>query len=457
MNIKSYTQRTIALFFIIGIIHLAGCDRGSSAQDETETLPEIRTLAASAVGSECASLTGRIKKFEYVDGPKMDMTSDREFRGGVQVDNGNIVFIPRMGIYVGEYDPYDNTFMHTAKHGTGGFGMGTALNDGYTVIMTPRGSRYVGIYDARTQTYTNGASHGIPSDNAFLGSAKVSSDLIVFGPLLSEVVGLYNPETDIYRDGPEHNETDMYNFSTIALSTVTGDVILTPFHSEHVGIYNPADNTYTSGATHNAGTGEAYSGSVEAGGKIIMAPRSADHVGIYDPLTDTFTKGPKHGEGTGAFMAAQLWPSGEVLMAPYRSDHVGIYNPETGEYRSGPSVAHVEAANRWRFSGAILTKEKDRLVMTNRGADIIGIVRETPYFSNHDQAAVFFRYRPAGEQQWQETEKLTVTSADAFQYDLSGLTSGTEYEYAAVIQSGDVERMGSLERFVTSFGQEDGY
>ncbi len=328
-------------------------------------------VAFAAVADENVWANGSVT-LRYVDGPEVPRTGDKEFRGGVLLEDGRIVLVPRTGQYVGEYDPASNVFEHTAPHHhEGGFGMG-ALADG-EVILTPRGSRNVGVYDPETRAYRDGAAHGQATDNAFLGSAKVSPELVVFGPLLANVVGLYNPETDVYWDGPEHNETDAYAFSTVTKSSLTGDVIFTPFRSAHVGVYDPRENTYRSGARVDEEM-PAYSGSVEAkNGKIIMAPRNAAHIGIYDPVSDELIRGPEHGEGGGAFMAAELLPCGLVIMAPYRSEHVGVYDPDTNEYWSGPSVSHVPVG-AGRFSGAILTQAEDKVVMPNRGANVIGLV-----------------------------------------------------------------------------------
>ncbi len=430
-------------------------DRNASGQPETIkefTVPEIRTLPVSEMASATATFEARVLKYEYIDGPKPERTGNKEFRGGVVVKDGRIVLVPRTGQYVGEYDPATNTVKQTARHGQeGGFGMGSVLDDGYTVILTPRGSRNVGIYDALTQTYRDGAAHGRKTDNAFLGSAKVSPELIVFGPLHSKVTGLYNPQTDTYTDGPPHNEAESYTFSIIIRSSRTGKVIYTPFNSKHVGIYDPEKNTYTSGAAHNAHVLNAYSGCVELeNGRILMAPRDAAHVGIYDPVTDTFIKGPEHGEGKGAFMEAELMPDGEVIMAPFRSDHVGIYDPATGEYYSGPSVAHVPGVEIGRFSSAVLTQSKDMIVMTNRDANVIGLVRINPFFREGRHAEVFFRYRKKGERDWQQTQIKTINNPGVFKMEISNLTSSVEYEYKSVIRDNQKEKEGSVLTFLST-------
>ncbi len=415
-------------------------------------VPEVHTLPVVQTGNSRATLQGRIEKFEYIGGPKPERTGDKEFRGGVLVKDGRIVLVPRTGEFVGEYNPVTNSVVQTARHGQpGGFGMGVVLDDGYTVVLTPRGSRNVGIYDAAKQTYRDGAAHGRQSDNAFLGCVKISPELVVFGPLHSKVVGLYNPKTDIYTDGPAHNEADSYNFSLIIQSSKTGKIIFTPFYSKHVGIYDPVNNAYTSGAAHNAHVLSAYSGCVELdNGHILMAPRDAAHVGIYDPVTDTFIKGPEHGEGKGAFMAAERMPDGEVIMAAFRSDHIGIYDPSTGEYRSGPSVAHVPGAGIGRFSSAVLTQSKDMIVMTNRDADVIGLVRVNPFFREGNKAEVFFRYRKKGDAGWQITERKQANEPGVFKMDVSNLTPSAEYEYKSVIRYRNTELEGSVKTFITA-------
>jgi hypothetical protein len=416
------------------------------------SVPEVHTIKALNITASAATFEGRVEKFEYIDGPKPDRTGDREFRGGVVVKDGRIVLVPRTGQFVGEYNPVTNTILQTAKHGQeGGFGMGVVLEDGYTVILTPRGSRNVGIYNALTQTYRDGARHERTTDNAFLGCVQISPELIIFGPLHAEVVGLYNPLTDTYTDGPAHNEADSYNFSVITRSSKTGNVIFTPFYSRHVGIYDPVNNTYTSGAAHHAGVLSAYSGSVELeNGHILMAPRDARHVGIYDPVNDTFMQGPEHGEGAGAFMAAEMMPDGEVIMAPFRSHHVGIYEPSTGVYRSGPSVAHVPGVEIGRFSSAVLTQSKDMIVMTNRAADVIGLVRINPFFQQGNQAEVFFCYRQAGEKKWKATEKKIVSEHGIFNANIKKLKPATEYEYKSIISYKAVEKEGDIRTFTTS-------
>jgi len=413
-------------------------------------LPEVRTGPASELTATAATLNGRIKQFEYVDGPSPRRTSDKEFRGGVLLDDGRIVLVPRTGQFVGEYDPATGTILQVAEHGqTGGFGMGSVI-DGHTVIMTPRGSRNVGIYDARTRTYRDGAEHGHATINAFLGSAKVADNLIVFGPLNAEVVGLYDPTTDTYTDGPEHGESGRFRFSVITLSTKTGYVVFTPFDSAHVGVYDPATNTYIRGPAHHAET-PAYSGSAEANdGIIVMAPRRAEHVGLYDPATNTLTKGPRHEENLDAFMAAVRWPDGQIIMAPFRADNVGVYNPATGEYRSGPSVAHVEGVERGRFSGAVLTQSQDEVVMTNREANVIGIIRENRFFDEVGPATVFFQYRAVGESPWRQTRATEVSKAASFSQPITGLEPSTTYEYRSVIHHGERQRVGEVKTFATA-------
>jgi hypothetical protein len=426
--------------------------QNGNLHDNEIRVPEVKTLKVTHVSGSNATLEGRIEKFEYIEGPKPVRTGNKEFRGGVLVKDGRIVLVPRTGKFVCEYDPATNTIVQTAEHGQeGGFGMGVVLDDGYTVIMTPRGSRNVGIYDARTQTYRDGATHGRSTDNAFLGCVKISPELIVFGPLHSKVVGLYNPQTDTYKDGPAHNEAETYNFSIITRSSRTGNVIFTPFYSKHIGIYDPYKNTYTSGAAHQANVLSAYSGSVELeNGHILMAPRNATHVGIYDPVTDTFIKGPEHGEGKGAFMAAELMPDGEVIMAAFRSNHIGIYEPSTGEYHSGPSVAHVPGVEIGRFSSAVLTQSKDMIVMTNRDADVIGLVRVNQFFREGNQAEVLFRYRKAGEADWKNTNMTRITEPGVFKININKLAFDTEYEFKSVIRYKNIELEGNSCTFKTN-------
>jgi hypothetical protein len=262
---------------------------------------------------------------------------------------------------------------------------------------------------------------------------------------------LYNPQTDTYTDGPPHNEAESYTFSIIIRSSRTGKVIYTPFNSKHVGIYDPDKNTYTSGAAHNAHVLNAYSGCVELeNGRILMAPRDAAHVGIYDPVTDTFSKGPEHGEGKGAFMEAEQMPDGMVIMAPFRSDHVGIYDPTTEEYYSGPSVAHVPGVEIGRFSSAVLTQSKDAIVMTNRDADVIGLVRVNPFFMEENKAEVFFHYRKKGDTSWQQTEIKKISEPGVFKMEVSNLSPATEYEYKSVIRDKKVELAGEIKTFKTT-------
>jgi hypothetical protein len=334
-----------------------------------DPLAEVSTGDAVPDSDGHGTLDARMEKFRYRNGPRMELTGDREFRGGVVVNTGRIVLIPRVGQFIAEYDPATEQLTRTAQHGQpGGFGFGSVV-DGTLVVMTPRGSRNVGLYDSSTQRYRNGAAHGQASDNAFLGSAMVRPDLIVFAPLNARVVGLYDPQTDTYRDGPTVPEQGHYLFSDIRVSSRTGEVIFTPFDSAHVGVYDPDENVYIQGPAHGARTTGAYSGIAElADGTLVMAPRNAKHIGLYCPETKTFVQGPPHGEGPGAFMAAQRWPSGEIVMAPYRAPHVGIYDPRSGEYRSGSSVAHVDVLpHGQRFSGAILTASGDQIIMSNRG------------------------------------------------------------------------------------------
>lgn len=352
----------------------------------TGPLPAVLADEPSERGADLAARQPRVKEFRYRDGPVMELTGDREFRGGVVVDGGRIVLIPRTGEYIAEYDPSTGRLTRTARHGQpGGFGFGSVI-DGTLVVMTPRGSRNVGLYDSQTQQYRDGAAHGQASNNAFLGSAIVRPDLVVFAPLNARVVGLYDPHTDTYRDGPEVSEQGHYLFSDIHVSSRTGEVIFTPFDSAHVGIYDPSKNVYVKGPPHQAGTTAAYSGIAElADGTMVMAPRNAKHIGLYDPTTREFTQGPEHGEGPAAFMAAQRWPNGPVVMAPYRASHVGIYDPSTGQYRPGPSVRHVPVLpHGQRFSGAILTTSGDRIVMPNRGADRLGIIEWSAGLETND-------------------------------------------------------------------------
>ncbi|TVS12882.1 MAG: hypothetical protein EA424_22130, partial [Planctomycetaceae bacterium] len=349
--------------------------------------PEVLADEASEPDDDLAPRQPRVEEFRYRDGPVMELTGDREFRGGVVVDGGRIVLIPRTGQFLAEYDPGTGRLTRTARHGQpGGFGFGSVI-DGTLVVMTPRGSRNVGLYDSKTQQYRDGAAHGQASNNAFLGSAMIRPDLVVFAPLNARVVGLYDPQTDTYRDGPEVPEQGHYLFSDIHVSSRTGEVIFTPFDSVHVGIYDPNKNVYVQGPPHQAGTTAAYSGIAELpDGTMVMAPRNAKHIGLYDPTTRTFTKGPEHGEGAAAFMAAQRWPNGPVVMAPYRAPHVGIYDPSMRQYRSGPSVTQVPVLSHGqRFSGAILTASGDQIIMSNRGADRLGIIEAAETFETDDR------------------------------------------------------------------------
>ncbi len=328
--------------------------------------------------------------------------------------------------------------------------------DDALVVMTPRGSRHVGLYDSRTQQYRDGAAHGQASDNAFLGSAKVRPDLVVLAPLNARVIGLYNPQTDTYRDGPEVPEQGHYLFSDIRVSSRSGEVIFTPFDSAHVGIYDPEKNVYLQGPPHQAGTRAAYSGIAELeDGTMVMAPRNARHVGRYDPETRTFTQGPEHGEGPAAFMAAQRWVGGQVVMAPYRAANVGIYDPCHGQYRSGPSVAHVPVlAHGQRFSGAILTAAGDQIVMSNRGADRLGILEAAAVFPTDAPATVGFQYREAEPQRaWQQTEKTAMSGPGPFQAMLPNLATTRGYEYRAIAVYQGKTITGEIRRFEWGNGE----
>jgi hypothetical protein len=423
---------------------------GPMAARASGPLPEVLTGEAIEHSDARVTLHARIEQFRYRDGPVMELTGNREFRGGVVVDGGRIVLIPRVGQFVAEYDPGTGQLVRTARHGQpGGFGFGSVI-DGALVVMTPRGSRHIGLYDSGTQQYRDGAAHGQASDNAFLGSAMVRPDLVVFAPLNARVIGLYDPQTDTYRDGPQVPDQGHYLFSDIRVSSRTGEVIFTPFDSAHVGIYDPEKHVYFQGPPHRAGTTAAYSGIAELDdGTMVMAPRNAKHVGLYNPETRTFTQGPEHGEGPAAFMAAQRWPGGQVVMAPYRASNVGIYDPRNGQYRSGPSVAHVPVLSHGqRFSGAILTAAGDQIVMSNRGADRLGIIEATESFTAGRPATVWFQYRDAEPQgPWQQTEKTAMIGSGPFQAALRNLPRNRGYEYRAVAVYQGQTVTGEIRRF----------
>jgi len=78
-------------------------------------------------------------------------------------------------------------------------------------------------------------------------------------------------------------------------------------------------------------------------------------------------------------------------------------------------------------------------------ATLKGEVIEVP----NDEMEVFFRYRQESEEQWSETEPITLTEPDGFETDIDGLEKGTVYEYKAV-EVRDDENETTFSRTFTS-------
>lgn len=66
-----------------------------------------------------------------------------------------------------------------------------------------------------------------------------------------------------------------------------------------------------------------------------------------------------------------------------------------------------------------------------------------------DEANVFFEYRAADTDEWSETEASTQSRWGAFEQTVTDLSPSTEYEYRAVVTTGDDSSTGDTKAFQT--------
>lgn len=71
-------------------------------------------------------------------------------------------------------------------------------------------------------------------------------------------------------------------------------------------------------------------------------------------------------------------------------------------------------------------------------------------YGEDDEATVHFEYRAVGRTYWESTGRTSTTEGD-FEERVSGLSTGTQYEYRAVAESedGDLHETGEVETFTT--------
>jgi hypothetical protein len=72
-------------------------------------------------------------------------------------------------------------------------------------------------------------------------------------------------------------------------------------------------------------------------------------------------------------------------------------------------------------------------------------------FEGIDEATVHFEYRTIGRSYWEWTGTTTKTSEGDFEERVSGLSTGTDYEFRAVAETGDggLEEIGEIRSFTT--------
>jgi len=135
-------------------------------------------------------------------------------------------------------------------------------------------------------------------------------------------------------------------------------------------------------------------------------------------------------------------------MTVYRWDGSNWVEVSTIGRPTDDATIKVRRADSWDVIWGI---EID--VQTSEASSISGSLAtlngELTQFVGDGSVNGLFRWRPAGEEPIEETSKQELSTTSSFSESVSGLESGLEYEFRAVVEIGSDEYAGQIRSFTT--------
>ncbi|WP_436347262.1 fibronectin type III domain-containing protein [Natronorubrum sp. FCH18a] len=116
-----------------------------------------------------------------------------------------------------------------------------------------------------------------------------------------------------------------------------------------------------------------------------------------------------------------------------------------GDSAVGAIEAFATLADPAVETGSVTAVDDESATVTGELADLGGA----------DSATVAIQYRAAGETAWHESDGETLTTTGTFDAAITGLESGTEYEYRAVVRADGTTETGATTTLTTDVGAHE--
>jgi hypothetical protein len=259
-----------------------------------------------------------------------------QFRGGVLVPSGNVVFIPYNSSNVGLFNPltYDYSNIALGAQPPSECFQGGVLDPTGKVVMVPRNSANIGIFNPATLTLTNVGPIAGQSQGLFGSGVLLPNGNVVMAPLTSGNIGMYNPQTSTFSNVGPVSSGGTWESASLAPD---GNVIFAPSSSRNVMVYNP---TFVSNPVGLGGLSNIVIGPTEGtfsfrgsallpSGNIVFCPADASNVGMFDPGSLQYSNCTFVSTASAKFFGCTLALDGRVVFCPAGSANVGVLSTIT--------------------------------------------------------------------------------------------------------------------------------
>jgi subtilisin len=172
-------------------------------------------------------------------------------------------------------------------------------------------------------------------------------------------------------------------------------------------------------------------------------------IGGYDTFSGTSMACP-HVSGAGGQLMANGYANTEARQRLQDTAE----DLELSSSKQGYGLLDVEAAVLDGSDGASVAVSTGDA--TDVGTDAATLNGSLDDLGGADSADCYFEYREAGSDTWNTTGEQTLSSTGSFSEDVSGLASGTDYEFRAIAEASDGDAdTGATNTFATDSSSGD--
>jgi hypothetical protein len=292
--------------------------------------------------------------------------TSNNYNGGILVNDGRIVLVPRSAKNIGIFNPSINIYSKITVNNIGNdaYSGGTLLPNG-NVLFTPYSASNVGIFNPYTNTFTSNVAtfgNNVFTDSAYKGSILLPSNDVLFVPYLNSNMSVYNTTQNITSNIGITLSGNAPYYDGCAM-TPNGTVILVP-SSSNIGILNTNVTPYIFTSISPAGftiSPQQFSGGVLLNdGRVLFVPNSSSNLGIFNPVSLSYTSNSiidiigSPPPSPPYFSGGVLLSDGRVVLVPYNSSNVGLFDPANNNIRS---ISDTVIGGSSNYTGGVLMQD----------------------------------------------------------------------------------------------------